>query len=84
MSVLGLDPTEDYEENFDSLDLHECLDYFEKYEDLEPLRNAISHHSRKLREAKDELELLRDTAGAGGRLSFYQNKAQKKINILKK
>jgi hypothetical protein len=77
-------PTDDLEEIFDSVDLYECLDYFETYDDIEPLRRAISFNSQKLREAKDELELLRDTAGAGGRLSFYENKAQKIINILKR
>ena len=82
MSILGLDPTEDLDEIFDSVDLYECLDYFEKYQDIEPLRLAIWSNSKKLKEAKDELELLR--YAFSDRLSFYKNKVQKIINILKK
>jgi len=77
-----LNPNE-IEGEFESTDLHECLAYYEEFGDIEPLRSAIAYNDRRYREAKDELELVRDSAHCGD-LSFYKNKAIKILNILRK
>lgn len=75
---------DDIQEEFDSYDLHECLEYAKENNDFEQLEKAIAYHCKKNREAKEELILLRDTAHASGKLAFYEKKATKILNILRK
>lgn len=75
---------EDLNDDFDSTDLHECLDYAKENNDFETLEKAIAYHCKNVRDAKEEIILLRDTAHASGKLDFYEKKANKILNILKK
>jgi len=60
--ALGLDPTEEHEEVFNSSDLYDCRDYYVQTGDREPLDDAIILHQRKLNEARKELIFLIDLA----------------------
>ena len=46
------------EEDFNSLDLNECVEYFNKYEDSVPLKEAISHTLMNIKDANEKLNLL--------------------------
>jgi hypothetical protein len=49
-------PANEQELQFNSTDLHECLDYFEEMGDIEPLRTAISINADRIREVKKLLK----------------------------
>ena len=75
---------DDLNDEFDSYDLYECLEYAKENNDFEQLEKAIAYHCKNIREAKEELVLLRDTATASGKATFYKEKANKILNILKR
>jgi arginyl-tRNA synthetase len=46
------------EEDFNSLDLSECMEYFKKYDDSEPLKEAVNNTLMSIKDANDKLNLL--------------------------
>ena len=46
----------DGEMQFDSTDLYECLDHFEKTGDIEPLKTAISINADRIRRVREYLK----------------------------
>ena len=49
-------PANEQELQFNSTDLHECLEYFEETGDIEPLRTAISINADRIRKIKTLLK----------------------------
>ena len=49
-------PANEQELQFNSTDLHECLEYFEETGDIEPLRTAISINAGRIRKIKTLLK----------------------------
>jgi hypothetical protein len=57
------DPTETHDfEEFESINLEKCLDYFKDYKDIEPLENAILENRWKIERAIENIQLLIDVA----------------------
>lgn len=75
---------QEIEGEFDSTDLHECLDYYEINGDIEPLRSAIAHNVRQYKKAKEELIFIREAMQVSGKMTFYINKITNVLNTLKK
>jgi len=57
------DPTEtqDFEE-FESINLEKCLDYYKEMKDIEPLENAILENRWKIERAIENIQLLIDVS----------------------
>ena len=68
---------------YDSKDLHECLEFFENYKDLEPLRSAIAYNSKTLRKAKEELQFLIEVLKFA-KQPYYRKLAEKVLITLNK
>jgi hypothetical protein len=69
------------EEDFNSLDLNECMDYFKKYDDAEPLKEAISNTLMNVKDANDKINLLIEHAVVE-KNSFLKKKLQSIKNTL--